>query len=132
MLNIERAILVVRNVHADGGPTAVFGESDQLANIASGNDEVMPAREMWRRRAETTAGPGEASPQQMARGWRWYRCGVEGVYELIGVGELLPNTALPWVLPVGTVTAIDRPAFPMSFCGFGMDTVLEDEPDPGA
>lgn len=154
--------LAVLKVNALGGRGlfAAFGPKPLLDSIASGNDEVMPAREAWRRRADDTAAPGEASPREICRAWRWYRVDVTEpdpetalpvdhvgvVRRLCSEGVLLPDPAaspLPWPLDddgrlvaLGTearlVTAIHRPALGHTLAGHPLDVRLEDEPDRGA
>ena len=69
----EQVAIARANALGGRGLYAVVGPLDWLESLASGNDEIMPAREAWRRRAEDDAPPGEASPRQICRAWRWYR-----------------------------------------------------------
>lgn len=113
-------VVAAARVNAVGGRGlyAVAGPRSWLESLASGTDEVMPAREAWRRRAETM-------PRTICRAWRWWRCDVteratqddvdaglaaavgdaiqrDGVVRrLSSAGTLLPDptvTALPWDL----------------------------------
>lgn len=104
---------------------AVAGPIEWLTEVATGRPDVMPAREAWRRRAEDTAPDGYASPRQIVRACRAWRCDVteratqsdvdaglaaavgdpvqrDGVVRVLSVeGVLLPDPtvdALPWDL----------------------------------
>jgi hypothetical protein len=144
------------NVIGGRGLFSLHGDKAALDSIASGNDEVMPARTAWRRRAVTDAAPGEASPNQIVRAWRTWRCDVwekddEGTpipfasvrRVLSAEGVMLPSTPLPWdlaadgtettqALAVRRVTVIHRPAMHATLAGHSLHVTFEDEPDEGA
>lgn len=136
------------NSAAGVGLWAIFGPRARLDEFAAERPDVMPGRELWRRRAETTVEPGASySPRQMIRGWRSWRCDVvedvDGVPTplagvkrvLVDEGALIPGTLVdgaPAVLGSRTVTALHRPALHITLAGAALHVVLEDEPDPGA
>lgn len=110
---------------------ALFGSQAVLETIAASNAEVMPARELWRRRAETQA-------RKAIRAWRtWIVDDVDDdgapVTEvrrtLIVEGETLPATLPTVSVPWGTVTRLYRPALDITLTGHPLHTRLENEPD---
>lgn len=151
----ETAIEVLR-VNAVGarGLFALWGDQAQLESIATGLDEVMPAREAYRRGLLDT----EPSTRNMIRAWRWWRCDVweddgagpvrkDNVRRQLSVeGVLLPRLSvdpLPWdldgdgnVVPqasaVRRVVTLHRPVILWTLAGRGSDVVLESTEDRGA
>lgn len=128
MIEHPGGLLAAYRVNAIGarGLFALFGPQDALEAIAAANDEVMPARELWRRRAETQA-------NKAIRGWRTWIVddGAETEIRrtLIDEGGILPTT-LPTVgVPWGTVTRLYRPAMMATLAGHPLHVLLEDEPD---
>ena len=124
------ALLAALRINAIGarGLFALFGPVDILEAIAAGNQEVMPARELWRRRAETQA-------RKAVRAWRtWIVDDSDHPFEkvrrtLIGEGEILPATPPTVLAPWGTVTKLYRPALDHTLAGHALHQTLEDEPD---
>lgn len=111
------------------GLFAVLGPVDVLEALANGNAEVMPAREAWRRRAETKA-------KRIIRHWPWWIADVDGErarVRLIAEGEVLPATmptvGAPWVLAAGSVSRLYRPMMGITGAGRGDVAAVEDEPD---
>ncbi len=125
------AVLAAYRVNAIGarGLFALHGPQDILEAIALGNSEVMPAREAWRRRAETQA-------RKAIRAWRTWRCDDDGEIEvrrmLIDEGDILPVTPPTVGSPWGTVTRLYRPAMAVTLAGHALHQMLEDQPDRSA
>ncbi len=124
-------LLAAYRVNTIGGRWlgVLCGSQLVLEAIASSNSEVMPARELWRRRAEVQA-------NKAIRAWRTWIVDDDGEIEvkrtLIAEGEMLPAT-LPTVdEPWGTVTRLYRPAMAATLAGHALHVRLEDEPDRGA
>ena len=124
-------VLAAYRVNAVGvrGLFALFGPQSVLEAIASSNADVMPARELWRRRAEVQA-------RKAVRAWRTWIVDDAGETEvrrtLIAEGELLPATPPTVGSPWGTVTRLYRPAMAATLAGHGLHVTLEDQPDRGA
>ncbi len=130
MLEHPLGLLAAYRVNAIGarGLFAVFGPQAVLETIAAnaGSAEVMPARELWRRRAET-------QPRKAVRAWRTWIVDDDGEPEvrrtLIDEGGTLPVTPPTVAVPWGTVTRLYRPALDATLAGHPLHTRLEDEPD---
>ncbi len=117
------------NAVSGRGLFALWGSVSQLAALSAANPtEIRPAREVWRLAKD---GPGKA--RDVALHHRWWVCDIDGEIEvrreLIAIGESLVWQALPWVLPVGTITKIYHPTILWTLAGMGSDKILEDEPD---
>lgn len=112
----------------DRGLFALFGTQADLETIASGNDEVMPAREMFRREAEAQA-------RKMRRAWSTWivddDSGTEVRRTILAPGELLPAALPSQAQPFGpsSVTKLYRPALLATLSGQSLTMTLEDEPD---
>ena len=127
MIGHPDGLIAAYRVNAVGlrGLFALFGPQSVLEAIAAGNSEIMPAREIWRRRAEVQA-------RKAVRAWRTWivddDTGTEVRRTLIAEGELLPTSTPPgpsW----GTVTKLYRPAMAATLAGHALHQTLEDEPD---
>ena len=121
------------NVIGARGLFALFGPQDVLEALADGNAEIMPARELWRRRAETQA-------RKAIRAWRTWIVDVDGEVEvrrtLVTEGEILsatpPTVGAPWAIDGASITRLYRPALDTTLAGYTLHITLEDQPDRGA
>jgi len=128
MIDHPDGLIAAYRVNAVGlrGLFALFGPQSVLEAIAAGNSEIMPAREIWRRRAEVQA-------RKTVRAWRTWivddDTGTEVRRTLIAEGELLPATPPTVGSPWGTVTKLYRPAMAATLAGHALHQTLEDQPD---
>jgi hypothetical protein len=148
------ADFAVHKINQSGslGLFAIFGSQDILETRASGSNTMMPAKEAWRRRAETPI-------RTTLRFWRhWIVDGVIRIetgttsstrtitsesVTLCSYGNSVPDPIsepLPWnlnsdgqIVPVASasirVTNLRQPTLLTSIAGLSMNALFESEPD---